>query len=247
MKLYWQRGYIVIEEDHLGQANEFLINEVINEILKKRKLITRDIKRCVRKDNYLVICPYGSLSGYSLLHLVERLIKDNSYNIDFYIPNEVEEKLENFIPIPSDYDGSTSSGATEDSKEVDENVKCLVEVMNMFDGVNTFSSCEGHPPQGNLYVCFDCDSIPNLNRIAYYFDKYLSVVWYKYGIDTVNYKAQLIFKYGKWPHRPGVFFEFRFNYDYSKKNVVFEAVKEMSCLIKEELLKETYVNTCQSG
>lgn len=237
---------IVIKEARIPrQINLFIVNKVIDEWLKSRgELDNRaTLGRAKRVTHEIIIIGgYGSLTGDALLEVVSTILDE--LNVQFIIIDFESfkgrtsfEEYRKFLPRVNIRTGAQCGGVTPDTDSIDKGVEELVNAINKYPGITTFSSCEGHIKKGSgtLYVLFTAADIRSLSTIAYNLDVSLQTTIKKHGINMNNTEIQLLFDYGHWPNIQSAYFELRVRYPSDTQEMIFGAIADLSNMLRNKL------------
>lgn len=218
-----------------------LLGQTINYYLVDEEEISKDDKtnRIIRVNDCVLICPYGSLNGKSLFNFLKKFLKLK--NIKFTdlrhnnVPANILNTLQDVLPRIDTRSGSQCGGITQDSTGIDKGIAPLVYALNKWDGVKTFSSCEGHQGDAetvNMYVLFTVGNLDQLSVLSKSLDNNLNIVHDKY-YDMKD--VRLLFDYGHWDNIRCVYFEIRIIYYLLQQEKLFNAIKELSKLMIVDL------------
>jgi len=224
-----------ILKDQFHNINLELFNKVLNQSLKNRnELDANDIvNRAVRKDNFIIICGYGGLVGNLLEKYICSFLKISKINYIIQNLTDVEiEPIKDILPIISLRKSDQCGGINNDAKTIDPNIEPLSDALNLYSGVKTFSSCEGHIKNnsGTIYVLFTIDTMEHLDILTFDLYNALEETSKKY-MKLPTFK--LTFDYGLWPNIKSTYFEMRLIYRDYEQQEIFLLTKYLS----EQLLK----------
>jgi len=243
IKIYKYGGNIILDQNSYLIDIERLAKVMNYFLIEKKELRGLDVKtnRIGRNKNYIVIGPYGSLTDETLFDFIASYLECNSLEYkdlrDLGCPESALVLLKNVLPRINARKGDQCGGGLQDSVGIDFGVESLCTVINKFDGITTFSSCEGHDNQstGTLYVLFTAFSLECLHPLSKSIDKNLEILYKEYDFEKMLHELILGFDYGHWPDIQRTYFEFRIRYSIKYQNDVFERIKVLSKLMEEDL------------
>ncbi len=238
---YTKNTYILKEINH--QINLEHLNLLINKILKNRNELDNKAKvnRAIRYLNFVVIGGYASITEDILLELIKQFL--NEYNIKFeykltpILPEELL-KIKKVLPVTSFRKGEQCGGVTADTSSIEPGVEPLCKAISLYNGIETFSSCEGHinNNNGTFYILFTHNSKKDLDAFTLALWESLEKVYEKFPKTP---RILLMFDFGHWPHLKCTYFEIRIFYKEFEQDLVFESMKYLSDLLKEYNAKTT--------
>lgn len=218
-----------------------LLGQTINYYLVAEEEINKDDKtnRVIRVNDCVLICPYGSLNGESLFNFLKKFLElKNIKFIDLRhgnVPVNILSTLQDVLPRIGTRSESQCGGMTQDSTGIDKGISPLVYALNKWDGVKTFSSCEGHQNDAetvNMYVLFTIENLNQLSALSKSLETNLNIIHDRY----YNMKdVRLLFDYGHWDNIKCVYFEIRIIYYLLQQDKLFNAIKELSKLMINDL------------
>lgn len=214
------------------------LNWVINEFLKDRKELDlkSSVNRAVRVKNFIIVSGYASLTSKLLLQAIEIFLTECNIKFEYgELKLDEQKMLQPFLPIVSKRKEDEHGGQTADARTIDLHVKPLTDALNSYQGIKTFSSCEGHLGSGNLlnfYVLFTIDKKEDLDVLTKDLWYALEHVMTKYNIPI----PQLMFDYGDWPIIMSAYFEIRVAYKPQQQSEVFEAMTYLATLLQDHNL-----------
>ena len=237
----YANSYVIDNTSYIIDNN--LLGKVINQWLKDSKeLNTSNMSRCDEYCGYIIVCPYGSLSGKDLLWFLRTYLAVNNIPFEYQgeLPSELVISLRSKLPNLNGYTGEQSGSSVSDTSELEDGIKPLCDVLNELPFIETFSSCEGHVKNGSgtLYVLFTIegkDKFNNLNDLSRVLDSSFENIWAKYSTLKGMVIPQFRFGYGHWPGLEHIYFEIRMTYIDHLQDTLFKAIKDISKLIEEEL------------
>jgi hypothetical protein len=213
-----------------------LLNLLINKILKNRNELddTAKVRRATRHSNFVIITGYASLTETVLRDFIEQFLIECEIKYEIKkIDNDDLLKIKKYLPVISIRTGSQCGGRNEDTSTIDPGVEYLCKSINSFNGIETFSSCEGHIKEhsGTFYVLFTHDNKENLDKFTYELWDGLEKVYEKFPTTP---EAHLMFDFGHWPHMKCTYFELRIRYENDEQELVFEAMDYLANLLKDK-------------
>ena len=255
----WRQNYIIAHDpNYLIDVDS--LNKLFITIVDKIDGNDQEIERAKRKGEYLLIAGHANIKYELLAQIFQEFLKkfEISYNWkdvisaeDITLFNEL-----NLLPTEDPSIGATGGGVSVDTFEIEKGIKPLCDALNLFDGISTFGSCEGHLTkesfQSRAYVTWKSCYIDGLNYSTFLLKNAINNVWEKNGlIDDENFNFQqqtnkitLTFNTGYWkpvPMRtaplPGEnYYEFTFTYHFDFQKLVFDIIKD----IAEHVINEKY-------
>jgi hypothetical protein len=221
------------------------LGKVINQWLKDSGELQQDsMSRCSDVGGYVIIAPYGSLGGDNLLDFLRQYLKITQAPFEFVgdLPHDLVKPLMADLPKVTNYTKEQAGGSTQDTREIEAGVKPLCDALNELPFVETFSSCEGHfrHDSGTLYVLFlispDApDRFEVINDLSLRLDKHFEKAWSRFQPLQRTVVPTFMFNRGYWPGMEHIYFEIRIVYQGKYKETVFNAVKYIYQLFKEEV------------
>jgi hypothetical protein len=230
---YTAGTYII--EDFNQEVNDELFNNVVNNYLKARNELdtNAEVKRIMRKNGFLIVCGYASLSNINLVNVIKAFLEIHNFVVNYMedTPSEIINILKNFLPVISKRKGDQCGGINPDTPSIDPGILALSNSLNLFPGIKTFSSCEGHIKQdsGTMYILFTAETMENLSDLAFVLWNGLEEVASIYP-DLPMFK--LTFDFGQWPSIKKAYFEMRLVYQEKYRVDVFESAEILARYIK---------------
>ena len=239
MILYEHANNTFIIKEITQQIDLEFLNKLINKLLHNRNELDQSstVTRANRHFNFVIITCYASLSGKNLKEFIELFLNEFNHQ---YIINKISEEdlkvIEKYLPIISNRKNSQCGGNNDDSRLIDPNVLPLCNAINLYPGIKTFSSCEGHllnKTETVFYVLFTNDTKEDL-------DKFTFALWNSLERTHESYPIikhlQLLFDYGHWPNKKCTYFELRLSYKKGDQDLVFEAMYCLSSCLYIEMI-----------
>ena len=228
--------YFICEEhliiyDPSKALNEEEISNKLNDYWYGKKYVSKkdlkNLRRVKRIDSLIIYCPFMDISINDFLEL------DVFSNISLEkkcLSKERQQHMSDIIKLTKNENGERYGGIATDCTKIDKGIIQLVNVINSFPGVKTFSSCDGHGIR-SPYVLFTIDTIENLTNIS------LAISQATIELDKrYNIILDKTFQYGYWNNIKKVYFELRIrqvrnpNLDY-KDNLKY--IKHLARLLKK--------------
>ena len=247
----WKNNYIIAHDPHskieIDSLNKLLVSLV-------------DIERAKRKGEYLLIAGHANIKYELLTRTFQDFLKKYQIGYDWRDKISTEDislfNELNLLPTEDPTTGATGGGVPDDTVEIESGILPLVTVLNTFDGIRTFGSCEGHYVDSDFplsaYISWTACNINGLNYSTFLLKNAINGIWEKRKLnDDENFNEKqltnritLSFNTGYWkPARlrtaplPGEnFYHFLFNYRYKFQEIVFNIIND----IAEHIINEKY-------
>jgi len=146
------------------------ISTNINDALRKENLIVEDVNiaRCDSKgEGYFSIDPHAIFRIEYLVKTLKEMCEKHNFQMKqaaLYAVAPVHIKRQ--LPYFNKASGWQAGGTNNDEFGIDENIDPLVKVLNAYEGVETFSSCEGHFSTSPYILWFHRDNnMDNLHKV----------------------------------------------------------------------------------
>jgi hypothetical protein len=260
----WKNNYIIVHDPDF-KIKENLLNKLFIILVDKIDGNDQDIKRAKRKGEYVLVSGHANIKYELLISVFKDFLKKFKIGYDWKDVISAEDVTLfndlNFLPTEDLSIGAIGGGVPDDITEIEKGIKPVVDVLNLFDGVRTFGSCEGHlikeSFQSRAYVTWKACSIDGLNYSTFLLKNAINKVWEKNGlIDHEDFNFQqttnritLIFNTGYWePARgrtaplPGEnYYQFTFKYEYRLQKLVFVIIED----IAKDMINEKYERSKQ--
>lgn len=172
MILYYEQimGTFIFKIDLSDKLIESICNIISQEItqeLKSNNWIVEDsgIQRCHYKgDGYFTIDPHANFRSDRIHKLVEEMcelfgFEKRKMSLYSNMPEDIKQKL----PYFNVGGGWQAGGTNNDESGIDEHIFPLVEVLNQYEGLETFSSCDGHYKTSPYILWYHRDN--NMNTL----------------------------------------------------------------------------------
>tara|TARA_B100001996_G_scaffold60309_1_gene43094 strand:- start:685 stop:1509 length:825 start_codon:yes stop_codon:yes gene_type:complete len=265
----WNQNYIIAHDpDYLIDTGA--LNKLFISLVDKIGDNNQEIERAKRKDEYLVIAGHANIKYEKLRVVIQDFLKGEEIGYDWKDDISAEDielfKELNFFPAEDPSIGSFGGGASKDTPKIELGIEPLVDALNMFDGIRTFGSCEGHNNHQGLgqagrtkaYVSWTACNIDGLNYSTFLLKNAINKVFEKRGLNrkegsTAGRVINLNFNTGYWkPARyrkaplPGenyYHFEYEYNYDPDTQKLVFDVIADIAEDMVNEKYKESINNT----
>ncbi len=254
----WNQNYIIAHDpNYLIDADS--LNKLFISLVDKIGDNNQEIERAKRKDEYLVIAGHANIKYKLLAEIFQDFLKKSEIGYDWKDEISAEDielfKELNFLTTEDPSIGSFGGGATADTVEIEAGILPLVNVLNTFDGIRTFGSCEGHYVDSeflNAYISWTACDIDGLNYSTFLLKNAINSVWEERKLhDDENFNVKqltntitLTFNTGYWkPERlrtaplPGEnYYYFRFDYKFKFRSLIFNIIDD----IAEHMINEKY-------
>ncbi|MBT3281385.1 MAG: hypothetical protein HN374_00265 [Cryomorphaceae bacterium] len=260
----WRQNYIIVHDPD-SKIRVDLLNKLLISLVDKISGNDQDIERAKRKKEYVLICGHANLKYELLISVFSEFLKKYEIGYNWKDINSTEDialfnELD-LLPTEDLSSGSMGGGVTNDTFEIETGIKPLVDVFNVFDGIRTFGSCEGHlineSSQSRAYVTWTACSIDGLNYLTALLRTAINKVWEKnelvdnenFNFLQTNNRITLSFNTGFWKPAllrtaplPGEnYYEFIFTYNFDLQKLVFDIIKD----IAEDMGNEKYERSKQ--
>ena len=261
----WNQNYIIAHDpDYKIDADS--LNELFISLVDKIGENVQEIERAKRKGEYLLIAGHANIKYELLAQVFQDFLKKSliSYNWKDEISIEDIElyKELNLLTTEDPSTGSFGGGVPNDSVEIEAGILPLVNVLNTFDGIRTFGSCEGHYVDSeflNAYISWTACNIDGLNYSTFLLKNAINSVWEKrklndnkdFNVNQVINRTTLSFNTGYWkPGRgriaplPGEnYYFFVFDYQFKFRSLVFNIIDDIAEHMINEKYEESIKNT----
>jgi len=243
MNVYYTIPDVVIEDvDKVIDTDA--MNAIITSLLVKTKCIQEreKINRCARYNEFVIISGHSYLRGELLYDFILSVL--DSYKYAYSKIDKLSEDsliyLDRFLTKKSNVT-DIYGGKLEDSVDIDPNIKNLCDSLNFIEGVETFSSCEGHgTKERTLYVLFKIKYLDKLEEFTKKLSESIRVAHDKYPFDTQRADIFTTFNYGMWENMKGIYFEIRMRYEEQDQLIIFDYVKELSIELNKRFIGDDY-------
>ncbi len=234
---YSQNCCVIKDPDNI--ISEKKLNLIFNAILISRNEILKtdnEIERIKKYGEYLFVDGYGSLCQENLEKFCVAYFDNMMIPHSKFTLNDSEKMvLKQYLPVISKRKGDQCGGTRNDTSYLDPNVAPLCKAISSFDGISTFSSCEGHIEyngESNYYVLFTTKNQECLNVLTKELWKGLELVCDKYQKLP---QIQLMFDYGHWENVQKTYYELRIRYGTEQQGLIWESMQYLAdYLIKEK-------------
>jgi len=228
----------LIVKEITQQIDLEILNKIINRLLHNRNELDKlsTVTRANRYANFIIITCYASLSGKSLEEFIELFLNEFDHT---YVKGDITDidlkLISSHLPLISGRKNSQCGGENSDSRMVDPNVAPLCDAINLFPGIKTFSSCEGHLIDINdacFYILFVNDTKEDLDRLTLALWNSLEKTYILY---TIVKNLKLLFDYGHWPNKKCTYYELRINYRRNEQDLIFNTMRYLSNCLQSEI------------
>tara|TARA_B100000809_G_C15130256_1_gene528087 strand:- start:2624 stop:3385 length:762 start_codon:yes stop_codon:yes gene_type:complete len=242
MKIVLKNATIIaFDPDH--KINEDELNKYLISLIDKIDGHSQLVERAMRRNEYLIINQYANINANILLDVFRKFLEQSK--IEYVWDDKFFADI-NFFPNRDVSTGEIAGGITPDTKQIEKGIEPLVEILNEFEGIHTFGSCEGHDADiSSAYVTYTASSLDGLNHSTFILKSAIKTVWEK--IDNENFsttqitnRIYLSFNTSLWRNSEygsngdvrGAkygenFYKFNFTYDYKFQKLVFNIIKDI--------------------
>ena len=244
MKIVLKNSTIIaFDPDH--KVNEEELNKYLISLIDKIDGHSQSVERAMRKEEYLIINQYANINVNTLIDVFKKFLEQSKivYEWNDKFSNEISLDI---FPSRDISTGEMGGGITSDTEQIEKGIEPLVEILNEFEGIHTFGSCEGHDTDiSSAYVTYTASSIDGLNHSTFILKSAIKTVLEK--IDNENFSTTqttnrilLTFNTSLWRNSEygsngdvrGAkygenFYKFNFTYDYKFQKLVFNIIKDI--------------------
>lgn len=244
---------VAVDPDHKINVDE--LNKHLISLIDKIDGHSQLVQRAIRQKEYLLINQYANVSVNILVDIFNKFLEQ--YKIEHVWSDNFEISLDNlYLPNRDFSTGETAGGVTPDTKQIEKGIEPLVEILNEFEGIQTFASCEGHDERALAYVNWTASSLDGLNYSTFILKNAIKTVWEKIrkyrqmNEDFNSYKTtnriSLKFntslwrnsEYGSGATVSGAkygenYYQFYFPYEYRLQREVFNIIKDIAFEMKK--------------
>jgi len=242
------KNYTIVAVDPDHKINEDELNKYLISLIDKIDGHSQLVERAMRRNEYLLINKYANINAKTLLDVFIKFLEQSK--IEYFWDDKFSDEisLDNlFFPNRDISTGETAGGITPDTKQIEKGIEPLVEILNEFEGIKTFTSCEGHDEKRRVclaYVNWTASSLDGLNHSTFILKNAIKTVWEKFNNDenfstvqTTN-KILLTFNTSLWRNLEygsalgGAkfgenYYKFEFTYEYKFQKLVFNIIKDI--------------------
>jgi|TARA_Y100001951_G_C11232709_1_gene235599 hypothetical protein len=234
---------VAFDPDH--KINEDELNKYLISLIDKIDGHSQSVERAMRKEEYLIINQYANINVNTLIDVFKKFLEQSKivYEWNDKFSNEISLDI---FPSRDISTGEMGGGITSDTEQIEKGIEPLVEILNEFEGIHTFGSCEGHDTDiSSAYVTYTTSSIDGLNYSTFILKNAINNIWEK--IDNENFsifqttnRILLTFNTSLWRNSEygsngdvrGAkygenFYKFNFTYDYKFQKLVFNIIKDI--------------------
>ena len=254
MKIVLKNATIIaFDPDH--KINEDELNKYLISLIDKIDGHSQLVERVMRRNEYLIINQYANINANILLDVFRKFLEQSK--IEYVWDDKFFADI-NFFPNRDISTGEMAGGITPDTEQIEKGIEPLVEILNEFEGIQTFGSCEGHDGGCLAYVNWKAFSLDGLNYSTFILKNAINNIWNK--IDNENFstaqttnKICLSFntslwrnlEYGSTGKIKGAkygenYYKFEFTYEYKFQKLVFNIIKDIAFEMKK--INETISN-----
>ncbi|MAT09121.1 MAG: hypothetical protein CL707_08480 [Chloroflexi bacterium] len=245
---------VAFDPDHKINVDE--LNKYLISLIDKIDGHSQLVQRAIRQEEYLLINQYANVSVNFLVDIFNKFLEQFKIEYD-WDDKFSDESFSDFLPNRDISTGEMAGGKTPDTKQIEKGIEPLVEILNEFEGIQTFTSCEGHDDRRRgeslAYVNWRASSLDGLNYSTFILKNAIKTVWEK--IDNKDFntyqttnKISLKFNTSLWRNseygsRDGVcvrgakygenFYKFDFPYEYRLQKLVFNIIKDIAFEMKK--------------
>jgi hypothetical protein len=227
-----------IIDDSFGKKLEKDLNFLIqNEISKRQDYTTEDEIRNIQRSVYfpqkkiLALCKHSSLQIQDVLYLLLAYLKYNNIEYELKTIKDFNEYPE-FFPYLTKYNEITKSfydGPCPDSRNTfDYGTKELCDIMNQYEGIETFGSCNGHEKRP-YYIAFHFKNHIGLVKLIKNIQLFFNKKKFK------KYFFEIFLSYNDWSSGDRVYVDFRIVYNNSVKELVNDVINPLVEFLKENI------------
>ena len=256
----WINNYIIAHDPH-SKIEIDSLNKLFVSLVDKIGGSDQDsIERAKRKGEYLLIAGHANIKYELLARTFQDFLKQFEIGYDWRGESSADNislfNELNILPTEDPSTGAIGGGVPDDNQnEIELGILPLVTILNTFDGIRTFGSCEGHYVKSdflNAYISWTACNINGLNYSTFLLKNAINGVWEKrklnddenFNINQIINRITLSFNTGYWkPARlrtaplPGEnFYHFRFDYEFKFRSLVFNIIND----IAEHIINEKY-------
>jgi len=254
----WNQNYIIAHDPNYLIDTDTL-NKLIISSVDKIGDTNQEIYRAKRKDEYLVIAGHANIKYEKLRAILQDFLMGEEIGYDWKDEISAEDielyKELNLLTTEDPSTGSFGGGVPDDTVEIEAGILPLVDVLNTFDGIRTFGSCEGHYVDSeflNAYITWTACNIDGLNYSTFLLKNAINSVWEErklhddenFNVTQLINRITLTFNTGYWkPSRmrtaplPGEnYYYFRFDYQFKFRKLIFSIIDD----IAEHMINEKY-------
>lgn len=252
MKIFYDhiRSYVVLCDPDNEIVEEKLNNYLI-DLMDNIGDEQQNVQRINRKDQYLLVDGHANLRGRALIDAIKIFLKNHSIDYEEIAGVEISQHSTQHVDVSM---GESGGGSADDTEQIENGIEPLVNVINEFDDIQTFASCEGHQQRSDhhapAYVTWKATSLKGLNYSTFILKNAINEVWEKVIIEnpksfgstqTIN-RILLTFHTSLWEtqnnHKiaPVIgenFYKLTFYYQHNLQEKVFDIITNITkCIIK---------------
>ena len=242
---------VAVDPDH--KINEDELNKYLISLIDKIDGHSQLVERVIRRNGYLIIDQYANVSVNTLIDVFKKFLEQSK--IEYVWDDKFSDEISlDFLPNRDISTGEMAGGKTPDTKQIEKGIEPLVEILNEFEGIQTFTSCEGHDDRRRgeslAYVNWRASSLDGLNYSTFILKNAIKTVWEKIDNESFNIyqttnRISLSFSTSLWKSdnyspansrgaRPKEnFYKLDFPYEYKFQKVVFNIIKDIAFEMKK--------------
>ena len=252
IKLLLKNNTIVaVDPDH--KINEDELNKYLISLIDKIDGHSQLVERAMRRKEYLLIHQYANVSvNTSLIDVFIKFLEQSK--IEYFWDDKFSDEISlDILPNRDISTGEIAGGIVPDTKQIEKGIEPLVEILNEFEGIKPFTSCEGHDDRRRVclaYVNWTASSLDGLNYSTFILKNAIKSVWEKidnesFNINQTTNRISLSFSTSLWKSdnyspansrgaRPKEnFYKLDFPYEYKFQKVVFNIIKDIAFEMKK--------------
>ena len=167
----WKNNYIIAHDPH-SKIEIDSLNKLFVSLVDKIGGSDQDsIERAKRKGEYLLIAGHANIKYELLARTFQDFLKQFEIGYDWRGESSADNislfNELNILPTEDPSTGAIGGGVPDDNQnEIELGILPLVTILNTFDGIRTFGSCEGHYVKSdflNAYISWTACNINGLN------------------------------------------------------------------------------------
>lgn len=245
---------IAVDPDH--KINEDELNKYLISLIDKIDGHSQLVERAIRRNGYLILEQHANLSVNILINVFKKFLEQSK--IEYVWDDTMSDEISlDILPNRDISTGEIAGGIVPDTEQIEKGIEPLVEILNEFEGIKTFTSCEGHSDRifkydGRClaYVNWTASSLDGLNYSTFILKNAIKTVWEKIDNESFNIyqttnRISLSFSTSLWKSdnyspaqcrgaRPKEnFYKLDFPYEYKFQPVVFKIIKDIAFEMKK--------------
>lgn len=242
---------VAVDPDH--KINEDELNKYLISLIDKIDGHSQLVERVIRRNGYLTLHQYANVSVNTLIDVFKKFLEQSK--IEYVWDDTMSDEISlDILPNRDISTGEIAGGIVPDTKQIEKGIEPLVEILNEFEGIKTFTSCEGHDGRRRkeclAYVNWTASSLDGLNYSTFILKNAIKTVWEKIDNESFNIyqttnRISLSFSTSLWKSdnyspansrgaRPKEnFYKLDFPYEYKFQKVVFNIIKDIAFEMKK--------------